>query len=471
MSIGRFSHHLKFLYLTLTLAMILALALTLALTPEIQAQSSKKDPAVKVKSDVSNKKSAKSKKSTAKSAKPKDPPLPWPQNVQALAGDGAVLVLDNHATPGAARELYAYNIDRSYVPASILKVITMGAALEFFGPGYRFKTDFLLTRDKDLWVVGYGDPYLISEELVLIVEALQKRGLREVRNIYIDDSYFEKDLILDGNTQTLSPYDAYNLAFGVNFNTINFQKNKKGAVSRAAANAPLTPLALEKAAKTKGAGIFRLNIHESPGLAEIHAGQTLKAHLEDGGITVTGEIFAGQTAPRERKIFYRHESSKTLELVVKDLMKHSNNFMTNQIFLALGAESFGAPASLEKSQKAMDIYFSRHGLPRVIMGDGSGLSRQTTVTAAQMAGILQILEPDRYLFPVCDHGLALCKTGTMSDIKTLVGYLERPDAPDQPLAFVILLNGANYPPHARFKILDMIKEQFNPAAPTPSAGR
>jgi len=395
--------------------------------------------------------------------------LPWPENITALAGEGAVLVVDHHALPGQPRELYAHNAEKYYVPASILKIVTSGAALEFLGPDFRFKTDFLLTRSNDLWIVGYGDPYMVSEELTLIVQELQKRGLKQVRNIYIDNSYFQKDLVLDGNTQTLSPFDAFNGAFSVNFNTVAFQKTKNGQVLKAAKHIPLTPLALKLAAQTKGSGVFTFNISESPLVAELNSGELLKAHLMEAGLPVEGEIFPDHTAPARRKIFYRHESSTTLEMAVKLLMENSNNFMTNQIFLALGAELYGPPASLEKSQAAMNNFFQRHGLVPIAMGDGSGLSRQTTLTARQMAEILSVMEPDRYVFSRSKDGQVLSKTGTMSDVKTLAGYLERPGEPDRPLSFVILLNGPGYA-GVRDQILDLLKERFLVAPPSAAGG-
>ncbi|MDR2934727.1 MAG: D-alanyl-D-alanine carboxypeptidase [Candidatus Adiutrix sp.] len=375
--------------------------------------------------------------------------------------------MDRHAPPGQPRELYAHNAEKPYVPASILKIVTSGAALEFLGPDFHFKTDFLLTKTNDLWIVGYGDPYLVSEELALIVKELQKRGLKTVRNIIIDNSYFQKDLVLDGNTQTRSPFDAYNGAFSVNFNTVSFQKDKKGQVSRAAGHIPLTPLALKLAAQTKGPGLFALNISESPQAAEQNSGEFLKAHLKEAGLPVEGEIITGRTAPARRKIFYRHESSMSLDMLLKLLMEHSNNFMTNQIYLALGAELYGPPANPEKSQAAMNEFFLRHALAPITMGDGSGLSRQTTLTARQMAEILAVMEPNRRIFYRSEDGLVLSKTGTMSDIKTMAGYLERPGEPHRPLSFVILLNGLGYN-GAREQILNILKGRF--PAPPPGTG-
>jgi D-alanyl-D-alanine carboxypeptidase/D-alanyl-D-alanine-endopeptidase (penicillin-binding protein 4) len=221
------------------------------------------------------------------------------------------------------------------------------------------------------------------------------------------------------------------------------------------------------AAQTKGPGVFTYNISESPQAAELNSGEVFKAHLQEAGLPVEGEIFTGQTAPARRKIFYRHQSSLSLDMALKLLMEHSNNFMTNQIFLALGAELYGPPASLEKSQAAMNDFFLRHALTPIAMGDGSGLSRQTTLTARQMAEVLAVVEPDRHVFSRSDDGRVLSKTGTMSDIKTLAGYFERPGEPDRPLSFVILLNGPGYV-GTREQILSILKDKF--AAPPPGAG-
>jgi D-alanyl-D-alanine carboxypeptidase/D-alanyl-D-alanine-endopeptidase (penicillin-binding protein 4) len=143
--------------------------------------------------------------------------------------------------------------------------------------------------------------------------------------------------------------------------------------------------------------------------------------------------------------------------------------MTNQVFLTMGAELYGAPATLEKSQKAMDAYFKKHSLPPIVMGDGSGLSRQTTLSARQMAAVLEVVEANRHIFDSRDDGSVLAKTGTMSDIKTLAGFMERPEAPDQPLSFVILLNGSTYKGSTRDAVLDLLKHEF--ITSSPSAGR
>ena len=89
------------------------------------------------------------------------------ETVAALAPSGLVLVLDE-----MGNELVAQNADRSFVPASVAKVVTAWLAMEVLGGDYRFETRFYLDADRVLYVRGGGDPFLISEELALLAPAL-----------------------------------------------------------------------------------------------------------------------------------------------------------------------------------------------------------------------------------------------------------------------------------------------------------
>jgi hypothetical protein len=64
------------------------------------------------------------------------------------------------------------------VPASTTKLVTAYLALNHWGEDYRFKTDFFLdesTANPTLWIKGYGDPFLISEELIIIARTIGAR--------------------------------------------------------------------------------------------------------------------------------------------------------------------------------------------------------------------------------------------------------------------------------------------------------
>jgi D-alanyl-D-alanine carboxypeptidase/D-alanyl-D-alanine-endopeptidase (penicillin-binding protein 4) len=299
------------------------------------------------------------------------------------------------------------------------------------------------------------------------MDRLRQSGLSEVKDVYLDSSFFEPGLILDGNTFTVNPYDAYNLALGVNFNTVNYLIDQKRQIVEPDSCSPITPVAKEvalrnlpkKRKKMAYPRQYRFNISSSPKDAEINSAQTITALLDKFGVENSGEFHLGQTLPTNAKLVYAHLSSKTLEDMIAELLKHSNNFMTNQIFLTLGAEKYGPPATPEKSRQAVQDFLAKYRLPAIELVEGSGLSRRNSLTARQMARILGTLEPVRYLFHASDDGSVIYKTGTMSDVQTLAGYLVRPDRQNEPLSFVILLNGA-YKPGTREKILNALKAHF-----------
>jgi D-alanyl-D-alanine carboxypeptidase/D-alanyl-D-alanine-endopeptidase (penicillin-binding protein 4) len=425
----------------------------------------KKAKAKKAQAKKPAKKSKSGKRNQAASRLDRLSKLPWPENVTSLAGTGAVLVMDNHAGPKGPKELYALNADKLYVPASVLKLMTAAAALDILGPGFEFATDFALDDDGNLWVVGRGDPFLVSEELCLAIEKLAKLGLKEVNDIKLDTSYFEPDLVLDGNTFTKNPYDAYNGALGVNFNTVSYLIDKGGRVVESDKCTPITPIALELAQNNKPknkkarSGSYRLNISESPRMAELQAGQTIKALLEKYGVKVNGQVVNGGTIPAAVTPLYTHVNTRNLEQTLVGVLEHSNNYMTNQIFLIMGAELYGPPATMEKGRQAVYDYLERQGLSKPNLVEGSGLSRNNQVTARQMSEVLSVFEPNLRLAKANGDGSVYYKTGTMSDIQTLAGYMLRPDRPDEPLWFVILLNGA-YDPGTREKILAVLKAHF-----------
>lgn len=107
------------------------------------------------------------------------------------------------------------------VPASTMKILTALAAIRHWGLAHRFHTDFYLGKDGRLWVRGYGDPYLVSEELDRIVAALRTRGVRKIAGIGLDDSYFDPALTISGRSASNNPYDAPVTALAANFNTVN----------------------------------------------------------------------------------------------------------------------------------------------------------------------------------------------------------------------------------------------------------
>ncbi len=88
---------------------------------------------------------------------------------------------------------------KSFVPASVAKVVTAWLAMEVLGADYRFKTHFYLDKNRVLYVRGGGDPFLVSEELALLApKLLAAIGKEPLAGIVADTSYFSRDLRISG---------------------------------------------------------------------------------------------------------------------------------------------------------------------------------------------------------------------------------------------------------------------------------
>ncbi|NPA72878.1 MAG: hypothetical protein GXO35_08630, partial [Gammaproteobacteria bacterium] len=151
--------------------------------------------------------------------------------------------------------LISHAPDRAFVPASTTKLLTALLALRHWGADYRFKTAFYLTSFgsslnstlktssntpsntkthskspvlPSLVVKGYGDPFLISEEITLMAKELAtelaSQGIHRLAGIQIDNSYYQATLDMPGAGDSDNPYDAIPSALAANFNTVYIRK-------------------------------------------------------------------------------------------------------------------------------------------------------------------------------------------------------------------------------------------------------
>ena len=144
-----------------------------------------------------------------------------------------------------------------------------------------------------------------------------------------------------------------------------------------------------------------------------------------------------EQVPSDAKRIYEHRSSQNLEEISKGLLKYSTNFTTNQIFLVLGAKTYGAPATVEKAQRAMrKCMEERVGWRDFHIEEGAGLSRKNRVSPAQMTQLLKRFEPYQPLLNVEDDFAA--KTGSLRGVNSLAGYFDL--TPREQVRFAILIN-------------------------------
>lgn len=315
-----------------------------------------------------------------------------------------------------------HNADRAMVPASTMKILTGLAAIQRWGLDHRFHTDFYLAGDDRLWAKGYGDPYLVSEEMDRIARALKANGVHRVAGVGTDDSYFDPAVEISGRSSSSNPYDAPVTALAANFNTVNLV-NRGGSVHSAEAQTPLTPLA-RQFGQSLGGGEHRVNLKERD-KALRYFGELLAAKMEQAGIEVQDANPQGGRVPAGAKKVYRHDNSRDLRAVVAAMLKYSNNFIANGLFLKLGDRGDGRPLSIPGAQRAIarwvDGTFNWNNYQ---IEDGAGLSRGNRLSARQLVEAVNVFEPYLDLLPQ-QNAQVRAKTGTLRGVSCYAGFVKR----------------------------------------------
>ncbi|MCG8333504.1 MAG: D-alanyl-D-alanine carboxypeptidase [Proteobacteria bacterium] len=326
----------------------------------------------------------------------------------------------------SGKRIIAYNPDKLMIPASIVKIVIAQAAYDLLGKDFRFKTEFYTDRNYRLAIKGWGDPFLVSEEINLVSEQPQIKRLPVISEILLDSSAFSSDVQIPGTSNSLNPYDALNGALVVNFNTIFVGRTHAGVVYSAEEPTPLTSLAIEKANSIPPGKKERINLTENPAESLAYVGQLFSKFFVAADIPVTSKKLT-RTIVKEKdwQLIYRHHSSRSLTFIFEGLMKYSNNFIANQIFLVIGAEKMGYPASLSKSRKVLQTYLkNKWGFANadMVLDEASGISRKNRMTAGQMMTILETFRENSGLLSGKNN--LKIKSGTLTGVYNYAGYIQ-----------------------------------------------
>ncbi len=112
---------------------------------------------------------------------------------------------------GAPVPLVAINATQPMLPASTMKLVTTYAGLSLLGPDYRWKTTAYADGEVDtqgvlhgnLYIQGTGDPKLVPEELIDLVDQIRRNGITGIDGaLVLDKRYF------DTSTRDLPAFDA-----------------------------------------------------------------------------------------------------------------------------------------------------------------------------------------------------------------------------------------------------------------------
>jgi D-alanyl-D-alanine carboxypeptidase/D-alanyl-D-alanine-endopeptidase (penicillin-binding protein 4) len=354
--------------------------------------------------------------------------------------------LDSGAT------LAQYHAEELMIPASVTKLVTAASVLEHFTPAKTFETKFYYSGrmhrgviSGDLYVVGDGDPMVVSERLWQLAADFRQMGVEQIRgDIVIDNSLFDDEFIdssrREGERRSANAYDAPVSAFGVNFNTVTVSVRPSDRIgARPVVSLDpylLSSIKVQNSAKTKrrssGGDLYVERVQDprsdqtsikvagsigrnqsltkhyrSVARPAVVAADYIKAFLAHEGIKVLGKT-RENVRPKNTEFLYSF-SSYPMQKLVDGLNKFSNNFIADVLTKRLGAEigSAQAPAmspgsgSFVNGIAAMTDFLQNKVKIKsdFVIKNGSGLDTQNRLSARHLTKLLAYMEARLDLYP------------------------------------------------------------------------
>lgn len=398
----------------------------------------------------------------------------------------------------------SYRAEHVVPPASVMKLLTTGAALEILGPGFRFPTILEHTGSiengvlhGDLYIHGSCDPSLgwkgKTAFLSQWVKAVQKAGIRKIDGAVIADM-----TMLDGEAQNPGWLceDAGNYyapgIFALNYygNTMNIvlKSGEVGSTATVVGTEPKIedvyfinrircdrisydgafvsglPYSRERyltGSVPSNLGTFGVKGDiPNPGLL---LARHFTARLREAGVEVKRDatylpdynpLIPGRTE------IYTHYSEPLTE-ILKETNQNSNNLYAEALFRYLGTR-YTLPGTIHNSQDLLRDYWRRRGvnIQNAIIKDGCGLAPQDAVSAKALVQLLTVMahspNKEAWLASLPTSGQtgtlkSLCpqtrldgkihaKSGTIAGTKNFAGYIDLPNG--EQWVFAILINSA-----------------------------
>jgi D-alanyl-D-alanine carboxypeptidase/D-alanyl-D-alanine-endopeptidase (penicillin-binding protein 4) len=388
-------------------------------------------------------------------------------------------------------------------PASNMKLLTSSAALHYLGTSHEFRTSLLAdTAPLDsvlpgnLFLKGYGDPDLTTADLDTLALKVRLQGVKSIRGgVVVDGSYF--DDLYWGNgwnwDDEPSAYAAFISPLAVDDNCVRVTvtPGEKAGDSATVLIEPTTSFVsfFNKATTTDDSvshplGVTRLykehlntilvegEVKKGANPAErqisvwkpeLYAATLLHEALLRQGITVQNGPIVGIAPPRA---FELASHTGNLRPVLLNLNKTSDNLTAEMLLKTISAVAGYTPGSAAGGVYAVNRFLSTVGIDtsKYFIADGSGLSFYNLLTADMIVQLLEGMTQQVDLFPTFFESLPVAgvdgtlrnrmrrtpaegnlraKTGTISGVSSLSGYVETADR--EKLAFSMTMQNFIYP--------------------------
>lgn len=378
--------------------------------------------------------------------------------------------------------VYELNSDKLVPPASTQKLVTLAAALDTLGADYKFKTTLYKTTNNELYMKLGADPFLSSKNLDNLFALAAKKKIVEPKAIYFDDYVLdgmewgegwqwddELNVLmpkfgsynLDGNlirvvvmpTTLNAPANIYTKpSYPLTFMNLTTTTDAENNVTYEKTAVALPDMLTVKGTVSKPYGFvipanntkryFRLRTEEALSSNKIDFyGKFAQKKLPTTGVYKVGEI--------------EHPISMAVGAVLKD----SNNFVAETVFKLAGGKFVNNTGSSKSSIEMFDAFCKKINLDNsdIKLVDGSGVSKNNLMSADFMTAFLVDISKspsfELYKSAMAKPGEGTlknrmlyfsdnlrAKTGTLSDISAIAGYITTQKGKDY--AFDIVINDA-----------------------------
>ncbi|MBC7954700.1 MAG: D-alanyl-D-alanine carboxypeptidase/D-alanyl-D-alanine-endopeptidase, partial [Cytophagales bacterium] len=329
---------------------------------------------------------------------------------------------------GATTPRLAWQAQMPVNPASLMKLVTTTAALDLLGPAWSWTTPVWIqgtmlngVLEGNLVIKGSGDPKLVQERLWLLLRRVQQLGVREIRgDIVLDRSAFlvPEQNPADFDGEPLRPYNVRPDALLLNYKSLllTFTPDAARGIAIVSSEPPLAGVRIDVGVPLSNGvcndwrAVLRAELadplrvrfagHYPTACGEkqwplayadpkAYNPRVLAGLWREMGGRLIGRVRDG-TAPTDPPSF--ELSSPPLAELIRDINKFSNNVMAQQLFLTLGLTQRGT-GTPEQARDVLRMWLAeRYGddARGAVIDNGSGLSRESRLTAQLLARMLQV---------------------------------------------------------------------------------